>query len=158
MKRLSLIFFVALFVCLPFVTKAQLYVDSLGIVQVGDYQQDIYGNLGNSFKDTTIVLSIKGYGNNWSRGKITFGDAYNNYMMNVSVGELCDNGGPYGDDTDKLWLHAKVAFITLLLTGHKILYFIIITARFTPSFSIATCGRTISLWPLTVVSRPTLLH
>ena len=107
MKRLSLIFFVALFVCLPFVTKAQLYVDSLGIVQVGDYQQDIYGNLGNSFKDTTIVLSIKGYGNNWSRGKITFGDAYNNYMMNVSVGELCDNGGPYGDDTDKLWLHGK---------------------------------------------------
>lgn len=107
MKTKQLFLTIALLMCLPFVTNAQMYVDSLGIVQVGNYQHDIYGSLSDEFKDTTIVLSVKGYGNNWSRGKITFGDAYNNNLMNVSVGELCDNGGLYGDDTDKLWLHGK---------------------------------------------------
>ncbi len=107
MKTKQFFFSIALLMCFPFVTNAQLYVDSLGITQVGNYQQDIYGSLGNIYKDTTIVLSIKGYGNNWSKGKVTFGDAYHNMNMNVSVGELCNNGGNYGDDTDMLWLHGK---------------------------------------------------
>ena len=107
MKTKQFFFSIALLMCFPFVTNAQLYVDSLGITQVGNYQQDIYGSLGNIYKDTTIVLSIKGYGNNWSKGKVTFGDAYHNMIMNVSVGELCNNGGNYGDDTDMLWLHGK---------------------------------------------------
>jgi len=46
MRRKSLTLFVALFVCLPFVTNAQLYVDSLGIVQVGDYAHNIYNGEG----------------------------------------------------------------------------------------------------------------
>jgi len=107
MKTKQLFLSIALLMCLPFVTNAQMYVDSLGIVQVGNYQHDIYGSLSDEFKDTTIVFSVKGYGDNRSNSKISFGDAHKNYMMNVSVGELCDDGGPYGDDTDKLWLHGK---------------------------------------------------
>ncbi len=107
MKTKQFFFSIALLMCFPFVINAQMYIDSLGIVQVGNYQQDIYGTLGDFYKDTTIVLSVKGYGNNWSKGKVTFGDAYHNLLMNVSVGELENNGGNYGDDTDMLWLHGK---------------------------------------------------
>lgn len=107
MKTKQFLLSIALLLCFPFVINAQMYVDSLGIVQVGNYQQDIYGTLADCYKDTTIVLSIKGYGNNWSKGKVTFGDAYHNLLMNVSVGELENNGGNYGDDTDMLWLHGK---------------------------------------------------
>lgn len=107
MKAKQFFFSIALLMCFPFVINAQMYVDSLGIVQVGNYQQDIYGTLGNLYKDTTIVLSVKGYGNNLSKGKVTFGDAFHNMLMNVSVGELENNGGNYGDDTDMLWLHGK---------------------------------------------------
>lgn len=106
MKKILLLTF-ALIMCTTFVTNAQLYVDSLGIVQVGNYEHDIFANTGESYKDSTIVLSVRGYGNNSSSGKITFGDARANYLLNVSVGELRDNGGGFGDDTDILWLHGK---------------------------------------------------
>ncbi|MBR5086621.1 MAG: tail fiber domain-containing protein [Muribaculaceae bacterium] len=107
MKTKQFFLSIALLMCIPFVANAQMYIDSLGIVQVGNYVHDIYGTLGPDYKDTTIVLSIKGNGNNWSNGKISFGDAYYNLNMNVSVGELGNNGGIYGDDTDILWLHGK---------------------------------------------------
>ena len=80
MKTKQFFFSIALLMYFPFVINAQMYVDSLGIVQVGNYQQDIYGTLADCYKDTTIVLSIKGYGNNWSKGKVTFGDAYHNLL------------------------------------------------------------------------------
>ncbi len=108
MKTKQFLLSIALLLCFPFVINAQMYVDSLGIMQVGNYQQDVYGTLADCYKDTTMVLSIKGYGNNYSKGKVTFGDAYHNMLMNVSVGELENNGGYYGDDTDMLWLHGKI--------------------------------------------------
>lgn len=103
MKRLSLIFFVALFVCLPFVTKAQLYVDSLGIVQVGNYVNDIYAGIEDWSKDTSIILSVRGNGFLYSGAKITIGDASSKYATNVSIGEVKNGDG----DTDQLWLQGK---------------------------------------------------
>lgn len=41
MKKTLLLTF-ALIMCTTFVTNAQLYVDSLGIVQAGNYEHDIY--------------------------------------------------------------------------------------------------------------------
>lgn len=105
MKLKSLILFVALFVCLPFVTNAQLYVDSLGIVQVGNYVNDIFNGVGDDYDDyidTAIVLNVKDRNNKWG-GKISIGDALLNYNMNVSVGEL----EGYNGDSDILWLHGK---------------------------------------------------
>lgn len=102
MKLKSLILFVALFVCLPFVANAQLYVDSLGIVQVGNYVNDIFYGVGDDYKDTAIVLNVKDRNNRWG-GKISIGDALLNYNMNVSVGEL----EGYNGDSDILWLHGK---------------------------------------------------
>ncbi len=103
MKRLSLIFFVALFVCLPFVTNAQLYVDSLGIVQVGNYVNDIYAGIEDWSKDTSIILSVRGNGFLYSGAKITIGDASSKYATNVSIGEVKNGDG----DTDQLWLQGK---------------------------------------------------
>ena len=43
-KKLSiLISGIMALLCLPSVTNAQVYVDSLGIVQVGNYINDVYG-------------------------------------------------------------------------------------------------------------------
>lgn len=110
MKLKSLILFVALFVCLPFVTNAQLYVDSLGIVQVGNYVNDIYYGVQPKLKDSNICLNVKGYGIMSSGAKIAIGDAGSNNMLNVSIGELKKmNGGITNtDDTDRLWLHGKL--------------------------------------------------
>ncbi len=41
MKKIIISTF-ALIMCTTFVTNAQLYVDSLGIVQAGNYEHDIY--------------------------------------------------------------------------------------------------------------------
>ena len=103
MKRLSLIFFVALFVCLPFVTKAQLYVDSLGIVQVGNYENDIYAGIEDWAKDTSIFMSVKGNGILYSGAKLIIGDGCSRYAQNVSIGEVKNGDG----DTDQLWLQGK---------------------------------------------------
>ena len=102
-------FSIALFMCIPFVSNAQIYVDSLGVVQVGNYELDIFDGLLPCERDSNICLSVKGYGDMWSGSKITFGDAGSNSMMNVSVGELNRVVGVTGiiDDTDRLWLHGK---------------------------------------------------
>ena len=106
MKTKQLFLSIALFIFVPFVANAQLYVDSLGIVQVGDYDNDIFYGIADEYKDTTIALNVKDQSNKWS-GKIAIGDAHSNLIMNVSVGELCGNGGNYGNGTDILWLHGK---------------------------------------------------
>ena len=59
--KVKLFFFsIALFICIPFVSNAQLYVDSLGIVQVGNYEHDIYAGIQSWAKDTSIILNVKG--------------------------------------------------------------------------------------------------
>lgn len=108
--RLKFLFIgITLMICMPFVSNAQIYVDSLGIVQVGNYELDIFDGLLPCERDSNICLSVKGYGDMWSGSKITFGDAGSNSMMNVSVGELKRVVGVTGiiDDTDRLWLHGK---------------------------------------------------
>ncbi len=106
MKTRKLFFCIALLMCISFVSKAQLYVDSLGIMQVGNYVNDIYSHAYGNSKDTTIILNVRGNGENGSHGKIAIGDAGHKFSMNVSVGELrnSDNNG----DTDQLWLHGKM--------------------------------------------------
>lgn len=104
-------FSIALFMCIPFVSNAQLYVDSLGVVQVGNYEHDIFDELEPQLRDTIIVLNVRGYGDFQSRAKIAIGDAGMNTLMNVSVGELNGlNGTPWfnNPDTDRLWLHGKL--------------------------------------------------
>ena len=85
------------------VTNAQLYVDSLGIVQVGNYEHDIFAGRESWSKDTSIIFSIKGNGYFWSGAKLTLGDASSSYSQNVSIGEVKNGDG----DTDQLWLHGK---------------------------------------------------
>ena len=101
MKTKQLILCITMMMLFPFVSNAQLYVDSLGIVQVGNYEQNIYYDTQESSKDTSIVLNVKGYGNEFSGAKIAIGDNCSKYAMNVSIGEL-KNG-----DTDKMWLQGK---------------------------------------------------
>ena len=109
MKARFYLISIALLIFVPMVANAQLYVDSLGIVQVGNYELDIFDGLLPCERDSNICLSVKGYGDMWSGSKITFGDAGSNSMMNVSVGELKRVVGVTGiiDDTDRLWLHGK---------------------------------------------------
>ena len=102
MKVKLLFFSFALFMCIPFVSNAQLYVDSLGIVQVGNYDNDIFYGVADDYRDTAIVLNVKDRINK-QNGKIAIGDAHRNYMMNVSVGEL----EGYSGNSDILWLHGK---------------------------------------------------
>ena len=94
---------IALTLCMPFVSNAQMYVDSLGIVQVGNYVHDIYAGIQSSSKDTSIVLSVRGNGYYWSGAKITIGDASSKYATNVSIGEVKNGDG----DTDQMWLQGK---------------------------------------------------
>ena len=109
MRLKSLFIGIALMIFMPFVSNAQIYVDSLGVVQVGNYELDIFDGLLPCERDSNICLSVKGYGDMWSGSKITFGDAGSNSMMNVSVGELKRVVDVTGiiDDTDRLWLHGK---------------------------------------------------
>ena len=101
MKKNHLFLGIALMLCMPFVSNAQLYVDSLGIVQVGKYKLKIYQGQNYWSKDTTIKLNVKGKGECYSGAAISIGDCGSRYSRNVSVGELL-NG-----DTDQLWLHGK---------------------------------------------------
>ncbi len=56
MKTKVLFFCIALLMCVPFICNAQLYVDSLGIVQVGNYEYDIYAERESWAKDTFQFL------------------------------------------------------------------------------------------------------
>ena len=103
MKTIKFLLSIALIICATFVTNAQLYVDSLGIVQVGNFEHDIFAERESWAKDTTILLNIKGYGECWSNAKIAIGDASSLFAQNVSVGEVRNGDG----DTDQLWLHGK---------------------------------------------------
>lgn len=103
MKTKQFFFSIALLMCFPFVTNAQLYVDSLGIVQVGNYVHDIYEGRESWAIDTAICLNVRGDGYYWSGAKIAIGDASSRYAQNVSIGELKNGDG----DTDQLWLHGK---------------------------------------------------
>ncbi len=103
MKARFYLISIALLIFVPFVSNAQLYVDSLGIVQVGKYEQNIYSGIHTWAKDTSIVLNVKGNGYFFSGAKIAIGDASSRYAQNVSVGEVKNGDG----DTDQLWLHGK---------------------------------------------------
>ena len=109
MNKKCFLIITALLLCIPFVSNAQLYVDSLGIVQVGNYDHDIFDDLEPQERDSNIVLSVKGYGQVQSCAKIAIGDAGMNNLMNVSVGELNGVKGftGYITDTDRLWLHGR---------------------------------------------------
>ena len=96
-------FGIALLLFVPFVANAQLYVDSLGIVQVGNYEQNIYNGIQTWAKDTSIVLNVKGKGYCWSGAKIAIGDNCSRYSQNVSIGEVKNGDG----DTDQMWLQGK---------------------------------------------------
>lgn len=101
MKLKHVLFGMAMMLCMPFLSNAQLYVDSLGIVQMGNYNPGMFN--GISIRDTSIILNIKGNGENGSGAKLTFGDGRLRVLMKVSVGELKDGNG----DTDQLWLHGS---------------------------------------------------
>ena len=102
--KVKLFFFsIALFICIPFVSNAQLYVDSLGIVQVGNYEHDIYAGIQSLSKDTSIILNVKGNGYCFSGAKIAIGDNSSRYAQNVSIGEVKNGDG----DTDQMWLQGK---------------------------------------------------
>ena len=103
MKARFYLISIALLIFVPFVSNAQLYVDSLGIVQVGNYEQNIYNGIQTWAKDTSIVLNVKGNGYCWSGAKIAIGDNCSRYSQNVSIGEVKNGDG----DTDQLWLHGK---------------------------------------------------
>ena len=94
---------IVLLIFVPIVANAQLYVDSLGIVQVGNYVHDIYNGIEPWAKDTSIVLNVKGNGYFWSGAKIAIGDASSRYAQNVSIGEVKNGDG----DTDQMWLQGK---------------------------------------------------
>ncbi len=103
MKTKQSSFIIALLIFVPMVANAQLYVDSLGIVQVGNYVHDIYNGIEPWAKDTSIVLNVKGNGYFWSGAKIAIGDASSRYAQNVSIGEVKNGDG----DTDQMWLQGK---------------------------------------------------
>ena len=103
MKTKQSSFIIALLIFVPMVANAQLYVDSLGIVQVGNYVHDIYNGVEPWAKDTSIVLNVKGNGYFWSGAKIAIGDASSRYAQNVSIGEVKNGDG----DTDQMWLQGK---------------------------------------------------
>ena len=103
MNTKQLFYSFALFLCIPLVSNAQLYVDSLGIVQVGNYKHDIYYGIESWAKDTSIVLSVRGNGYLYSGAEITIGDAGSKYAANISIGEVKNGDG----DTDQLWLQGK---------------------------------------------------
>lgn len=103
MRKNFLLIVCALTVCATFVTNAQVYVDSLGIVQVGNYENDFYHGIESWSKDTSIVLNVKGYGQVFSGAKIAIGDNGSKYAQNVSIGELKKGNG----DTDQMWLQGK---------------------------------------------------
>ena len=103
MKTKQFFLSIALLLFVPFVANAQLYVDSLGIVQVGNYEQNIYNGIQTWAKDTSIVLNVKGKGYCWSGAKIAIGDNCSRYSQNVSIGEVKNGDG----DTDQMWLQGK---------------------------------------------------
>ena len=103
MKTKQSFFIIALLIFVPIVANAQLYVDSLGIVQVGNYEHDIYNGIESWAKDTSIVLNVKGNGYCWSGAKIAIGDNCSRYSQNVSIGEVKNGDG----DTDQMWLQGK---------------------------------------------------
>lgn len=103
MNKKCFLIITALLLCIPFVSNAQLYVDSLGIVQVGNYVHNIYDGILPTSIDTSIVLSVRGNGYLYSGAKITIGDASSKYATNVSIGEVKNGDG----DTDQLWLQGK---------------------------------------------------
>ena len=103
MKTKQSSFIIALLIFVPMVANAQLYVDSLGIVQVGNYEHNIYNGIEPWAKDTSIVLNVKGNGYFWSGAKIAIGDASSRYAQNVSIGEVKNGDG----DTDQMWLQGK---------------------------------------------------
>lgn len=103
MKTKQSFFIIALLIFVPIVANAQLYVDSLGIVQVGNYEQNIYNGIQTWAKDTSIVLNVKGKGYCWSGAKIAIGDNCSRYAQNVSIGEVKNGDG----DTDQMWLQGK---------------------------------------------------
>ena len=103
MKTKQSFFIIALLIFVPIVANAQLYVDSLGIVQVGNYEQNIYNGIQTWAKDTSIVLNVKGNGYCWSGAKIAIGDNCSRYSQNVSIGEVKNGDG----DTDQMWLQGK---------------------------------------------------
>lgn len=105
MKTNHLFLSIALLLFMPFVANAQLYVDSLGVVQVGNYELDIFNGLLPWERDTSIVLNVKGYGDTFSGAKIAIGDNCSIYATNISVGELKNSVD--GNDTDQLWLQGK---------------------------------------------------
>lgn len=93
----------ALLMCIPLVSNAQIYVDSLGIVQIGNYEHDIYAGIQSWAKDTSIILNVKGNGYYFSGAKIAIGDNCSRYAQNVSIGEVKNGDG----DTDQMWLQGK---------------------------------------------------
>ena len=103
MKTKQSFLIIALLIFVPIVANAQLYVDSLGIVQVGKYEQNIYNGIQTWAKDTSIVLNVKGNGYCWSGAKIAIGDNCSRYSQNVSIGEVKNGDG----DTDQMWLQGK---------------------------------------------------
>jgi hypothetical protein len=103
MKTRFYLIIIALLIFVPIVANAQLYVDSLGIVQVGNYEQNIYNGIQTWAKDTSIVLNVKGKGYCWSGAKIAIGDNCSRYSQNVSIGEVKNGDG----DTDQMWLQGK---------------------------------------------------
>lgn len=103
MNTKNIIFSIALLLFVPFVTNAQLYVDSLGIVQAGNYERDIFFGIEEWAKDTSIVMCVKGNGTLYSGAKLIIGDGCSRYAQNVSVGEVKNGDG----DTDQMWLQGK---------------------------------------------------
>jgi len=103
MKTKQSSFIIALLIFVPMVANAQLYVDSLGIVQVGNYVHDIYEGRESWAIDTAICLNVRGDGYYWSGAKIAIGDASSRYAQNVSIGEVKNGDG----DTDQMWLQGK---------------------------------------------------
>ncbi|MDY6293474.1 MAG: tail fiber domain-containing protein [Bacteroidales bacterium] len=101
MKKILILIMAA--ICLPLVTKAQLYVDSLGIVQIRNIKKEIFTGFESWSKDTCVCLNVRGRGYWWSKGKITIGDGNSIYAQNISLGEVCNGDG----DTDQMWLHGK---------------------------------------------------
>lgn len=121
MRKIFLLIVCALTVCATFVTNAQVYVDSLGIMQVGNYENDFYHGIESWSKDTSIVLNVKGYGQVFSGAKIAIGDNGSKYAQNVSIGELKKGNG----DTDQMWLQGKkgIYFTCANMSQDTVFYF-----------------------------------
>ena len=121
MKTKKIFLSIALLMCFPSVINAQMYIDSLGIVQVGNYEHDIYSGIEEWSKDTSIVLNVKGNGYLFSGAKIAIGDNSSKYAQNVSIGELKNGDG----DTDQLWLQGKkgIYYTCATLSRDTIFYY-----------------------------------